>query len=126
YLAYATNETGASDVYLRGLGPAGGKWQLSTSGGRDPQWRGDGRELYYLAPDRSLMAVSVEEDPAGKLLLGAPEKLFDAPVQRNTFARNRYVPARDGQSFYCLSLIDSDRVPPTSIILNWTAELEQR
>ncbi len=126
YLAYATNETSSGEVYLRGLGPAGGKWQISTGGGRDPHWRGDGRELYYLAPDRSMMAVSVEEDAEGKLLLGAPEKLFSAPVQRNTFARNRYVPTRDGQSFYCLKLLDSDRVPPTNIILNWTAELEQR
>ncbi|NNE07160.1 MAG: protein kinase [Gemmatimonadetes bacterium] len=124
YFCYSSNETGSFEVYLRSVDPEGGKWQVSTNGGVEAFWRADGREIFYLAPDRSLMAVPV--DLTDDVVLGIPEKLFDAPVQRNINTRNRYCPTPDGQAFYCVSLIDSDRVPPTNVIVNWTAELDQR
>jgi len=87
--------------------------------------KGDGRELFYLGPDRSLMAVDVTPGDDG-LVLGVPAKLFTAPVQRSAITRNRYLATRDGQRFLLVALLDRDRVPPTNVILNWTAELQDR
>jgi hypothetical protein len=52
----------------------GGKWQISTAGGDQAQWRRDGKELFYIAPDRNLMAVSIEG--TATLAIGRPTALF--------------------------------------------------
>jgi hypothetical protein len=63
-LAYVSNETGTDEVYVKlfpGTGPGiGVRWQISRGGGLQPQWRGDSAELYYLGPDRKLIAVPVK------------------------------------------------------------------
>ncbi|MEQ1886857.1 MAG: protein kinase [Bryobacteraceae bacterium] len=63
WIAYASDESGRMEVYVQGFAPdrspavGGGKWQISSGGGDKPRWRRDGKELYYLGPDRTLMAV---------------------------------------------------------------------
>jgi len=124
YLAYGSNESGRYEVYLTTFPSGGGKWQISLEGGADPQWRGDGRELYFLSPDRRLMAVEMSLDDGVEI--GVPKELFVAPVPRSMFTRNRYVAAPDGERFLLLTLLDRGRVAPITVILNWTADLAQR
>lgn len=124
FVAYASNEGGNFDVYLATNPPGGGKWQISLAGGTEPHWRRDGRELYFLTLDRKLMAVDMALD--GMVEIGVPHALFDAPVPRNFSTRNRFCATPDGQRFLMLALLDRDRVPPTTVILNWTADLKQR
>lgn len=57
FIAYATDETGRPDVWVQALPPAKGRWQVSVGGGAQPMWRRDGRELFYLGLDDTLMAV---------------------------------------------------------------------
>lgn len=123
YIVYASTETGRWEVYLTTF-DGGGKWQVSREGGIQPFWRKDGREIFYLAADRGLMAVDVTLDSGVEI--GIPRKLFEAPVSRNLNARNHYVPTPDGQRFLMVSLLDRGRVPPTTVILNWAAELTDR
>jgi Tol biopolymer transport system component len=59
WLAYASNESGRYEIYIRTFPEAGRKWQVSVAGGVQPRWRRDGRELYYVAPDTRLMAVPI-------------------------------------------------------------------
>jgi Tol biopolymer transport system component len=59
WVAYNSLESGSLEVYVAAFPSFPQKRQLSAGGGAHPQWRGDGRELYYLAPDRRLMAVDV-------------------------------------------------------------------
>jgi Tol biopolymer transport system component len=59
WVAYVTNKTGRDEVFVVPFPPTGEVRQASTEGGSDPRWRGDGRELYYLDPERKLMAVAV-------------------------------------------------------------------
>ena len=61
WLAYMSRETGTNEIYVRGLPPVAGKWAVSTGGGTVPRWRGDGRELFYLAGGK-LMAVDVSAE----------------------------------------------------------------
>src|SRR5712692_3112352 len=59
WIAYASNETGHREVYVRDFPAGSHKWQVSNQGGLLPRWRHDGRELFYLTPDGTLMAVTV-------------------------------------------------------------------
>jgi Tol biopolymer transport system component len=63
FLAYASDESGGYEVYVQPFPPTGGKWQVSTGGGGQPKWRRDGKELFYVSIDRTLMAVEVEAHP---------------------------------------------------------------
>ena len=71
WLAYTSNESRENEVYVRPFLPnapgAGGKWQVSTAGGTQPRWRRDGKELFYLATDRSLMSVPVRSPDSSGL-----------------------------------------------------------
>lgn len=63
WLAYASNETGRHDIFVRSFPAPGGKWQVSIGGGIYPRWRRDGKELFYVAPNNKLMAVPIQADP---------------------------------------------------------------
>jgi len=57
WIAYVSDETGKKEIYVRSFPPStGGKWQISREGGEQPRWRSDGKEMYYVASDRKLMA----------------------------------------------------------------------
>jgi len=80
-LAYRSDESGKFEVYVRSFdlagGTGGGKWKVSDGGLGMVAWRRDGQELYYFAPDRGIMAVSVSTSPAFEF--GKPKLLFKAP-----------------------------------------------
>ena len=60
WVAYQSNESGSSfEIVVQAFPEPRGKWQVSTGGGVQPRWRADGKELYFIAPDRKLMAVPV-------------------------------------------------------------------
>jgi serine/threonine-protein kinase len=74
YMAYTSNESGRMEVYVRPFPEVDkGKWQISTSSGNSPLWSPDGRELFYLSDDNSVMAVAVETKPT--LGFGTPRML---------------------------------------------------
>ena len=82
FVAYVSDESGRNEVYVQPFDPSSGlgdaKWQVSKEGGLGlVQWRPDGRELYYLAPDGGVMAVDVTITPSFRS--GAPKLLFRAP-----------------------------------------------
>jgi Tol biopolymer transport system component len=84
FLGYRSNETGRNEIWVRAFDPANPnaperKWQISDQGGLGMVWwRRDGRELYYFAMDRGIMAISVSTSPA--LEFGKPKLLFKAPT----------------------------------------------
>lgn len=59
WVAYASNENGRWEIYVTSFPDARGKWQISNSGGTQPRWRGDGKELFSLSSDGQLMAVPI-------------------------------------------------------------------
>jgi len=121
WVAYQSNESGRSEIYVQEFPGPGGKWQISTAGGTEPQWSPDGQELYYVSPEMSMMRVSVEADESFDA--GIPETLF--PVRlRQIVNNNRYLVAPDGERFLLLSSLQEDSTPPTTVVLNWNAALE--
>ena len=57
-VAYTSNETGRDEVFVRTFPDAGNRQMVSRNGGHSPRWRGDGRELFYVAADGMLMSVT--------------------------------------------------------------------
>jgi Tol biopolymer transport system component len=126
WISYASNESGAWQVYVRGFPDSGGKWQVSTNGGGQPQWRRDGRELFYISADRKLMAVEVSGS-GPTFDAGTPKELFGLRIQSVGLPgpRNFYAAARDGQRFLVVSVSGDPTASPTTVVLNWTADLKR-
>ncbi len=119
-MAYQTNESGRFEVVVQPFPEAGGKWQVSTAGGVAPRWRADGKELYFLAPDATMMAVPVTVAGAS-LEAGTPLPLFRTRiVDGGTVTNNRpqYAVARDGRFLINQPVADAT-VAPITLILNW-------
>jgi dipeptidyl aminopeptidase/acylaminoacyl peptidase len=118
WFAYTSNESGRSEVYVQAFPKPAGKWQISTNGGGSPRWRPDGTELFYLADDRRLMAVTVRSGAA--FATGAQVPLFDTGMHsRWGAARNHYDVSRDGQRFLMMTPVADDRSSPFTIVINW-------
>jgi serine/threonine protein kinase/Tol biopolymer transport system component len=124
WIAYVSNETGVAEVYAQSFPPSGGKWQLSSGGGVTPRWRRDGKELFYLAPDRKIMSVDVGTN--GTALDHTPPKaLFETTVDAvNTVATNRYDVSADGQRFL-VAPVDEARSERITIVVNWSQALKR-
>ncbi|MFN2502511.1 MAG: protein kinase [Pyrinomonadaceae bacterium] len=121
WVAYVSDETGRPQVYVSTFPQTGGKWQVSTGGGDQPTWRADGGELYYIAPDRNLMAVAIS--PAESFQPGMPQALFTTrmPLSNLTDDKNSYYPAPDGKRFVIANIADDSSSNPITVVLNWTA-----
>ena len=122
WLAYISNETGAYEVYVESFPATGFKRQVSTQGGFEPQWRRDGKELFYLAPNQTLMAVGVKSNPT-TLEVSPPEALFATHIKWMEIqaVAHHYAAAPDGQRFLIISATDEAQSVPVTIVLNWSA-----
>jgi serine/threonine protein kinase len=122
WVLFQSDQSGQYEVYLQPFGREGEPVQVSIGGGAQPRWRADGQELYYVALDGRLMAVSVEpsEDSAKPPRLGRAEALFatDMGPVVSLITRQRYVPSRDGQRFL-MNVAKAAGASPLRVILNY-------
>jgi Tol biopolymer transport system component len=119
WIAYVSNESGTFEVYVQPLPSMGARWQVSQGGGLQPQWASDGREIYYLGSDTSLVSRSIATGQAG-LAFGEPRVLMktDAtgwePIQTL-----QYSVTADGRRV--LVNTATDAVRSATLVLDWTA-----
>jgi eukaryotic-like serine/threonine-protein kinase len=118
WVAFHAAVQGAPQVFAIRFEPTGERWQLSTTGGVQPRWRADGRELYYLSTDGDLMVVSMPEGDPTKAR--SPELLFGLRLEPST-AVDQYTPLQNGQRFLIRRGLrpggaDSGQV---HVIVNW-------
>jgi Tol biopolymer transport system component/DNA-binding winged helix-turn-helix (wHTH) protein len=116
WVAYTSNESGRGEVYVQSFPPTEGRWQVSTTGGTEPLWRKDGKELYYMSGDR-LMAVEVKTNPHA-FETGISRMLFEVRLE-STRRRSRYQVADNGRRFLLNLPIES--FSPVTVTVNWTA-----
>lgn len=117
WLAYTSDASGRDEIYVTSFPDSRRRWQLSSAGGRHPQWRADGSELYYLDGE-ALMAVSVTTGP--DFTHGTPAMLFWAERLSDGFAASR-----DGKRFLTLRTDhdkSDDRGRGITVVQNWFAE----
>jgi hypothetical protein len=118
WIAFISDETGRLEVQVAAFPLEGRKWTISDGGGSSPMWRGDGRELVYLAPDTTLMSVSIGKGP--DLDPGKPVPLFRTNAPPLTIPyRSRYDLTPDGQRFLIVSLRPD--TPPPAITVRMPA-----
>ena len=122
WLAYANNETGRYEVYIQPFPSGAGRWQLSTAGGATPNWRKDGKELFFFSPDQQVMAVDVNQNGAS-LQLGAPHALFKATTVSGP--NGPYTVSADGKKFVMNTVLPQSITEPLTLITNWPADLKQ-
>ena len=120
WLAYVSDESGKWEVYVQRFLSPGGKWQISSNGGKQPQWSHDGKELFYVATDQMLMAVAVH--PGLSLDPGTPKQLFQFHGASD-FLGGSYDVGADGQRFLVSALVGEQASPPLTVVINWTAAL---
>ncbi|PYS57229.1 MAG: hypothetical protein DMF74_26580 [Acidobacteria bacterium] len=123
WITYVSNESGKREVYVRSFPAAGGKWQISNGGGAQPHWRRDGKELFYLSPDKKLMAVEVNGS-SGTFEAGIPKALFDLRII-STNGFSDYDVTADGQRFLVSTLVEQNARSPVTVVMNWTADLKR-
>ncbi len=126
WLAYVSVESGHEEVYVRPFPDAArARWQISTSGGNNPVWSPDGRELFYLTAADSLASVAVAPGPGPDFLAGPRQSLFS--VRPFLFApfHQAFSVTPDGRSFIMLRRVDAGQGSTSSltVVLNWFQEL---
>jgi eukaryotic-like serine/threonine-protein kinase len=118
WVAYANSDLGRFEVYLQRMDRSAGKWLVSSQGGIQPKWRGDGKEIFYVATDGKLMAVPIK---LGELPeVGKPQPLFQTRIESTTGTFwHQYDVTRDGQRF----LVNTPQAvtTPVTVVVNWLA-----
>ena len=117
WVAYESDESGRQEIYVQGFPERRGKWLISAEGGNSPEWRADGKAMYWIGPDGTLMEASVELQAAG-VRPGRAEALFRLPGQLNFFQ-----PARDGRRFLVMEPEGDQQERPMVVVLNWAKRL---
>jgi serine/threonine-protein kinase len=128
WLAYESNSSGPTEIYVRPFpNVGGGQWQVSTAGGRQPLWARSGKELFYFGSDSTLLRVPVEASGA-TLNAGTPMKLFEGRYYTGVGIGRAYDVSPDGQRFLMIKATGADATaaPPQLIVVqHWTEELKR-
>ncbi len=118
WLAYASDETGRYEIYVRDArAPAGGRWQVSSSIGEEPRWSPDGHQLYYWSESRFMVS---QIDSTSSFEASTPTMLFDALTELRTDSAVTYSVDAAGSRFLMLRPVE-DRTPAQTVrvLLNW-------
>jgi Tol biopolymer transport system component len=126
WIAYTSDESGSDQIYVRefssgsaqGSSVAAGKWLISKDGGTDPRWRGDGRELFYVASDGKLMSVDISAKPV--FAAGASRPLFQLPP-----GVSGVDVTADGSRFLIGVPVAQNASVPFTVVLNWQTTLKK-
>ncbi len=130
WMAYISDESGAFEVYVRPFPSGEGRYKVSTAGGFQPRWRRDGKELFYVAADGKMTAVSIKSSAGSEPTIGRPEPLFDSHIEIEQLT-NVYAPAplfdydvsADGNRF--LVAASKTQTPVLNVEVNWAARLKR-
>ena len=120
WLAYTSDESKRSEIYVQTFPTPGGKWQVSTSSGDHSVWSRDGKELYFVSSDGKMMAVDVKGSGA-KFEAGVPKPLFDV---RLPGGNAWFDVSRDGRFLIPVQPNRTANAPMT-VVVNWTAALKK-
>jgi Tol biopolymer transport system component len=122
WIVYVSDETQRAEVYVRPFGGAEGKWQISTSGGLNPRWSGDGKEIFFVSTDRKLMSAHVRITTAG-LVTDSVTTMF--PLESRGIVGTNFDAARDGKTFHFLIADDQQSSVPITLVINWQEALKK-
>jgi serine/threonine protein kinase/Tol biopolymer transport system component len=126
HVAFVSDRSGRSEIYVTTFPGKDRTWQISTEGGNEPSWRRDGTELFF-RDGRNMMATDIELTPAFRA--GAPRVLFRGAYEGLLGASGltNFDVARDGEHFLMIYSPELDtREAIVEVVLDWPAELQRR
>ena len=124
WLAYTSDETGPRELFVQSFPPGGGKWQISQGGGGPPEWRADGKELFFVSGDK-LMAVDVKTDgDAFEAGIARPLFYLRGPALPGAGGVPAFEASNDGKRFLIAVSAQEQTFTPITVVLNWTAGLK--
>jgi eukaryotic-like serine/threonine-protein kinase len=121
WMAYVSDESGNTQVYVQSFPEPTGKWQISAGGGVYPRWSPNGKELFYVALDGKLMSVTVRSGTTFEA--EAPHVMFATSLSLVAL-RQTYSVSSDGQRFLLNTPADTGQAPLT-VLVNWPALLRK-
>lgn len=128
WLAYVSTQSGEPEVYVSpfvyGSGHGSGLWQVSNGGGEMPQWRRDGKELFYISPDHKMMAAEISEQGSG-ISFGKATALFSVDLAPAPGGRMYAVGPR-GQEFLAITVVGGTGPQGVTLMVNWPALLKKQ
>jgi serine/threonine protein kinase len=125
WIAYTSDETGPRELYVQSFPIGRGQWQISRGGAGPAQWRGDGKEIFYVSGGK-LMAVEVKTD-GDTFEMGTPQVLFDirgTPLP-GALGGSAFDVSTDGQRFLIGMPVQEATSAPITVVLNWTSDLKR-
>jgi eukaryotic-like serine/threonine-protein kinase len=117
WMAYTSDESGRTQVYVTSFPTPSARWQISSGGGAQPRWRGDEKELFYMSADGNMMAVPIEARPDFKA--GNAQRLFFCELRSSRVDSFEYDVSADGQQFLINSTAGHPRSLPLTIAIGW-------
>ena len=123
WLVYVSRESGRPEIYIVPFLHGSGRQEVSTAGGSWPRWRGDGRELFYVSPDKKLMSVQIAEQDS-HLIVGKAQELFQLATGPSGGRPFDVTP--DGKEFITLGKDVQQAEAPLTLITNWPALLKKQ
>jgi len=119
WVAYDSDESGATEVYIVDFPAARRKQRISTAGGQEPRWTRDGREIVYYAPEGALMSAPFTGGAAG-----LPKRLFHIRFSTGIDGFH-YALSRDGQRILAMKEVGVERSRNLNVVMNWPALLRR-
>jgi hypothetical protein len=124
WLAYASDESGVFEIYVRPFPDAdSARWQLSDAGGTDPVWSRNGRELFYLSGQNEMMSVPIAQGPG--FSFGSPRKLFSAAPYTPIPPVPAFDVSQDGRFLLLRETTPTER-NELIVVQNWVEEMKAR
>jgi len=122
WIAYESDESGQSEVYVQTFPLTNQKFRISSGGGTSPEWSKTGGELFYLAANRDLTVVPYRISGT-TFEPGVAKALFAIP---GNVTRRVYAPSRDGRRFLVARATEENAAgEPVTVVLNWQAGLKR-
>jgi hypothetical protein len=118
FVAYASDESSEWEIYVTTFPGANGKWQVSSSGGVEPRWRGDGKAIFFIGPKQLLTEATVSSD--GAFSVTGERALFPVHSRPPNSSTDMwtYDVTRDGKRFLVNQAVKPERAPPIHIVLH--------
>ena len=119
WIAYTSDESGREEVYVQTFPLTGRKRKISHQGGSFPEWRRDGKELFYVSADRQMMVAALADEATFTFAL--PKALF--PATANSRLLTGFSVTADGQRFL-IAVENEQKRSPVTVVINWAAGIQ--
>lgn len=119
WMLYVAEESGRPEVYAVPFPQPNGRWQVSINGGQQPQWSPDGKHVYFIAPDGTLMSAAVDTRN-GTLNVAQPVPLFDSRIKQVYHNFRQYDVTPDGH--FIVLTRQQESLEPLAVVSDWVAD----